>query len=131
MTRLRDLTIAIYTAAADYALERGVILADTKFEFGFALGADGQPTDELILVDEVLTPDSSRYWPADDYQPGRDQQSYDKQFVRNYLLELVAAHKWNKEAPGPQLPAHVVDATLQRYEEAVVKLGLTPFGASR
>ncbi len=131
MTRLRDLTIAIYTAAADYALERGVILADTKFEFGFALGADGQPTDELILVDEVLTPDSSRYWPADDYQPGRDQQSYDKQFVRNYLLELVAAHKWNKEAPGPQLPAQVVDATLQRYEEAVVKLGLTPFGASR
>jgi hypothetical protein len=96
-----------------------------------SLGADGQPTDELILVDEVLTPDSSRYWPADDYQPGRDQQSYDKQFVRNYLLELVAAHKWNKEAPGPQLPAHVVDATLQRYEEAVVKLGLTPFGAAR
>ncbi len=130
MTRLRDLTLAIYAAAAEYALARGVILADTKFEFGFALGADGQPTDELILVDEVLTPDSSRYWPADDYAPGRDQQSYDKQFVRNHLLGLVAAKRWNKEAPGPTLPSDVVDATLARYEEALAKLALPAFGAA-
>jgi phosphoribosylaminoimidazole-succinocarboxamide synthase len=127
MTRLRDLTIAIYEAAGDYAAERGVILADTKFEFGFALGADGRPTDELILVDEVLTPDSSRYWPADDYAPGRDQQSYDKQFVRNHLLALVAAGQWNKEAPGPALPADVVDATIRRYEEVLAKLALPAF----
>jgi phosphoribosylaminoimidazole-succinocarboxamide synthase len=124
MTRLRDLTIAIYMAAADHALERGVILADTKFEFGFALGPDGTPTGELILVDEVLTPDSSRYWPAEDYAPGRDQQSYDKQFVRNHLLGLVAQGKWNKEAPGPELPADVVEATAQRYEEALARLAL-------
>lgn len=131
MTRLRELTLAIYAAAAEYALARGVILADTKFEFGFALGADGAPTDELILVDEVLTPDSSRYWPADDYAPGRDQQSYDKQFVRNYLLQLVADKKWNKEPPGPPLPGDIVDATLRRYEEALAKLALPPFGPAR
>jgi phosphoribosylaminoimidazole-succinocarboxamide synthase len=129
MTRLRHLTLAIYSAAAEYALERGVILADTKFEFGFALGADGRPTDELILVDEVLTPDSSRYWPASDYAPGRDQQSYDKQFVRNYLLKLVAEKQWNKEPPGPPLPSDIVDATVRRYEEALAKLALPPFGA--
>jgi phosphoribosylaminoimidazole-succinocarboxamide synthase len=129
MSRLRALTLAIYSAAADYALSRGVILADTKFEFGFALGADGQATDELILVDEVLTPDSSRYWPADDYAAGRDQQSYDKQFVRNHLLRLVAEKKWNKEAPGPELPADVVAATIARYEEALAKLALPAFDA--
>jgi phosphoribosylaminoimidazole-succinocarboxamide synthase len=131
MTRLRDLTLAIYSAAAEYALERGVILADTKFEFGFALGADGAPTDELILVDEVLTPDSSRYWPASDYAPGRDQQSYDKQFVRNYLLKLVAEKQWNKEPPGPPLPADIVEATVRRYEEALAKLALPPFTTGR
>ncbi len=131
MSRLRDLTLAIYSAAAEYALERGVILADTKFEFGFALGADGNPTNELILVDEVLTPDSSRYWPADEYAPGRDQQSYDKQFVRNHLLGLVAEGRWNKEAPGPALPADVVENTLRRYEEALAKLDLPPFHAPR
>jgi phosphoribosylaminoimidazole-succinocarboxamide synthase len=127
MSRLRDLTLAIYSAAAEYALSRGVILADTKFEFGFALGEDGTPTDELILVDEVLTPDSSRYWPADDYAPGRDQQSYDKQFVRNHLLGLVAEGRWNKEAPGPELPDDVVHATVARYEEALARLALPPF----
>ena len=127
MTRLRELTIAIYSAAADYALERGVILADTKFEFGFALDANGAPTDELMLVDEVLTPDSSRYWPADDYEPGREQSSFDKQFVRNHLLALVAEKKWNKEPPGPELPREVVDATLARYEEALTRLALPPF----
>jgi phosphoribosylaminoimidazole-succinocarboxamide synthase len=134
MERLRALTLAIYSAAAEYALARGVILADTKFEFGFALGADGTPTDELILVDEVLTPDSSRYWPADTYEPGRDQQSYDKQFVRNHLLALVAQGAWNKEPPGPELPADIVQATLRRYEEALERLALPGFvaaGASR
>jgi phosphoribosylaminoimidazole-succinocarboxamide synthase len=134
MARLRGLTLAIYAAAADYARARGVILADTKFEFGFALGADGTPTDELILVDEVLTPDSSRYWPADTYEPGRDQQSYDKQFVRNHLLALVAQGAWNKEPPGPELPADIVQATLRRYEEALERLALPGFvaaGASR
>jgi phosphoribosylaminoimidazole-succinocarboxamide synthase len=127
MERLRALTLAIYAAAAEYALARGVILADTKFEFGFALGADGAPTDELMLVDEVLTPDSSRYWPAEDYTPGRDQQSYDKQFVRNHLLGLVAQGAWNKEPPGPELPNDVVDATIARYEEALAKLALPRF----
>jgi phosphoribosylaminoimidazole-succinocarboxamide synthase len=131
MGRLRELTLAIYSAAAQYALERGVILADTKFEFGFALGPDGSPTDELILVDEVLTPDSSRYWPADDYAPGRDQQSYDKQFVRNYLLKLVADKRWNKEPPGPPLPADIVESTVGRYEEALARLALPPFDPRR
>ncbi|MFM7134866.1 MAG: phosphoribosylaminoimidazolesuccinocarboxamide synthase [Planctomycetota bacterium] len=132
MERLRALTLAIYSAAAEHARARGVILADTKFEFGFALGPDGSPTDELILVDEVLTPDSSRYWPADDYAPGRDQQSYDKQFLRNHLLGLVAARRWNKEAPGPELPDEVVSSTLARYEEALALLALPAFdGGSR
>jgi phosphoribosylaminoimidazole-succinocarboxamide synthase len=108
-----------------------VILADTKFEFGFALGPDGAPSGELILVDEVLTPDSSRYWPAEDYAPGRDQQSYDKQFVRNHLLGLVAQGKWNKEAPGPELPADVVEATVQRYEEALARLALPGWSDAR
>ena len=127
MERLRALTLSIYGAAAEYARARGVILADTKFEFGFALDAQGRVTDELILVDEVLTPDSSRYWPADDYAPGREQASFDKQFVRNHLLELVARGAWNKEAPGPELPAPVIDATLARYEEALARLALPPF----
>ena len=131
MARLRELTLAIYSAAAGYAASRGVILADTKFEFGFALGADGRPTDELILVDEVLTPDSSRYWPADRYSPGREQESYDKQFVRNHLLALVAQGAWNKEPPGPELPTDIVQATLRRYEEALARLELPAFGASR
>ncbi len=132
MERLRSLTLAIYAAAAEYALARGVILADTKFEFGFALDAAGNPTDELILVDEVLTPDSSRYWPADGYAPGREQASFDKQFVRNHLLELVAQGRWNKEAPGPELPEPVVTATIGRYEEALARLALPPFaGGSR
>jgi phosphoribosylaminoimidazole-succinocarboxamide synthase len=130
MERLRDLTLAIYSAAAAYALERGVILADTKFEFGFALGADGEPTDELLLVDEVLTPDSSRYWPLEGYAPGRDQPSFDKQFVRNHLLDLVARGAWNKEAPGPELPGDVVAATLERYREALARLDLPPFDAA-
>jgi phosphoribosylaminoimidazole-succinocarboxamide synthase len=118
MERLRDVSLAVYELGARHAEQRGIILADTKFEFGHALDTAGKPTDELILIDEVLTPDSSRFWPADQYQPGRDQDSFDKQYLRNYLLELVKAGKWAKQPPGPQLPDDVVRNTLRRYEEA-------------
>jgi phosphoribosylaminoimidazole-succinocarboxamide synthase len=118
MARLRDVSLAIYSAAAKHTESRGIILADTKFEFGFALDARGNTTDELLLIDEVLTPDSSRFWPADEYRPGRDQNSFDKQYLRNYLLELVRAGTWNKHPPGPELPDDVVRNTLARYEEA-------------
>jgi phosphoribosylaminoimidazole-succinocarboxamide synthase len=124
MDRLRSLTLDIYAAAADHAWQRGVILADTKFEFGFALDAQGRTTDELLLVDEVLTPDSSRYWPREQYQPGRDQPSFDKQFLRNYLLELVAQGRWNKTPPGPPIPEEIVRSTMARYEEARVRLAV-------
>jgi len=117
MERLRDLTLAIYEAAASYASERGLLLADTKFEFGVPQGERPDP-DRLILVDEALTPDSSRYWPAEDWRPGREQLSFDKQFVREHLLALVAKGAWDKTAPGPELPEAVVEATLARYEEA-------------
>jgi phosphoribosylaminoimidazole-succinocarboxamide synthase len=126
MTTLRDVSMAIYQAGAKHAEGRGIILADTKFEFGHALGPSGDPTDSLMLIDEVLTPDSSRFWPADEYAPGRDQDSFDKQYVRNHLLELVAAGRWRKEPPGPELPADVVRNTLSRYVEARDRL----FGAS-
>ena len=122
MERLRDLTLAIYDAAADYAAARGVILADTKFEFGHALDFDGQPTGDLLICDEVLTPDSSRYWPAEDYESGREQASFDKQFVRNHLLELVERGAWDKEPPGPELPADIVERTMDRYREAADRL---------
>ncbi len=125
MERLRDLSLKIYTAAATHALSRGLILADTKFEFGYALDRHGAPTDELLIVDEVLTPDSSRYWPLEGYAPGRDQPSFDKQYLRNWLLELVAKGLWGKCAPGPALPSDVVAGTLARYEEALVKLRTT------
>jgi len=125
MERLRDLTLRIYSLAAEHALACGMILADTKFEFGFELDADGRPTDRLLLVDEVLTPDSSRYWPLDGYESGRDQQSFDKQFLRNWLLELVASGRWDKTPPGPAIPAEVVDGTAARYREALTRL----FGA--
>ncbi len=119
MRRLRDATLAIYSAAHEHALSRGVILADTKFEWGFPLDARGEPTGEgPILVDEALTPDSSRYWPKEDWRPGREQPSYDKQYLREYLLELVAAGKWGKQAPGPELPEAIVRNTLAKYEEA-------------
>jgi phosphoribosylaminoimidazole-succinocarboxamide synthase len=124
MQKLRALTVEIYSAAAAYALERGVILADTKFEFGFALDAAGDPTGELLLVDEVLTPDSSRYWPADEYEPGRDQPSFDKQYLRNWLLAECAAGRWDKQAPGPQVPVEVIASTIARYREAARRLGL-------
>jgi phosphoribosylaminoimidazole-succinocarboxamide synthase len=116
--RLRDLTLAVYRAAAERAHARGLIVADTKFEFGFALDAGGEPTGELLLVDEVLTPDSSRYWPLAGYAPGRDQPSFDKQYLRNWLLAEVAAGRWRKEPPGPALPPEVVEETRRKYEEA-------------
>jgi len=109
---LRSRTLEIYRGAAAYAESRGVIIADTKFEFGQL------PDGRLILVDEVLTPDSSRFWPADEYQPGRDQPSFDKQFVRNYLEGL----DWDKTPPAPPLPPDVVEGTRQRYLEAYEKL---------
>jgi len=118
MTRLRDLSVDIYLAGARHAESRGIILADTKFEFGHAFDGQGKPTDELLLIDEILTPDSSRFWPESDYQPGRDQDSFDKQYVRNHLLELVMAKKWAKQPPGPELPADVVANTLAKYVEA-------------
>ena len=124
MTRLRELTLQIYSTAAERALERGVILADTKFEFGYALGTDGNPTEELLIIDEVLTPDSSRYWPEEEYQPGIEQNSFDKQFVRNYLLDLVDKGEWDKEPPGPELPSEIVERTIDRYQEAARRLSV-------
>lgn len=115
MQRLRDRTMDIHRAAADHALRRGVIIADTKFEFGLTPGS----ADEPILVDEALTPDSSRFWPAADYAPGRAQRSFDKQYLREHLESLVARGAWNKQAPGPALPDDIVTATAARYEEAL------------
>jgi phosphoribosylaminoimidazole-succinocarboxamide synthase len=105
--RLRDLTLEIYARASQYAAGRGVIIADTKFEFGFV-------GDELVLGDEVLTPDSSRFWPADTYRPGGPQQSYDKQYVRDYLESI----HWNKQPPAPALPAEIAHATSEKYRQA-------------
>ena len=109
--KARDLSLKIYSFAADYALTRGIIIADTKFEFGLYDGS-------LILIDEVLTPDSSRFWPADQYQPGKAQPSFDKQFVRDYLETL----SWNKQPPAPLLPPAVVARTMEKYLEAYQKL---------
>ncbi|HDK42932.1 MAG TPA: phosphoribosylaminoimidazolesuccinocarboxamide synthase, partial [Desulfobacteraceae bacterium] len=108
---MADISIRLYEKAADYALGKGVIIADTKFEFGMA---DGQ----LILIDEVLTPDSSRFWPLDQYQPGRGQPSFDKQFLRDYLSTL----DWNKQPPPPPLPREILDKTRARYEEALNRI---------
>jgi len=109
--QLRDLTLSIYERAAGYALQRGMILADTKFEFGFVDG-------DLVLADEVLTPDSSRYWPADTYRPGGTQLSFDKQYVRDYLETL----SWNKRPPAPALPEEVVRKTSEKYQDAYTRL---------
>jgi len=109
--QLRDITLRIYKKAADYARQRGIIIADTKFEFGqTALG--------ITLADEVLTPDSSRFWPADTYQPGKAQDSYDKQYVRDYLEEI----RWNKQPPAPALPQEVARRTSEKYLEAYRQL---------
>ncbi len=120
MRELRELTLRLYRRASEHALSRGIIIADTKFEFGFDVsgGADAGP----MLIDEALTPDSSRFWPADGYTPGRAQKSFDKQFLREYLEELVAAGKWDKSAPGPELPARIVESTLEKYREAARRL---------
>lgn len=109
--QLRELTLQIYNRAAQYALSRGIILADTKFEFGFV-------EDELVLGDEVLTPDSSRYWPADTYRPGGPQYSFDKQYVRDYLETLT----WNKRPPAPVLPKEIIEKTSEKYQEAYSRL---------
>ena len=115
---LRDMSIEIYKTAADYAAGRGVIISDTKFEWG-------QLDDELILVDEVVTPDSSRFWPADKYEPGRDQESFDKQFVRNYLETC----DWDKTPPSPELPDDIVEATREKYLDAFRRLTGKEFAA--
>ena len=104
------------------AIERGIILADTKFEFGYAIDDEGNPTDEILLIDEVLTPDSSRFWPADDYEVGREQDSFDKQYVRNWLETVVANGEWDKTPPGPELPVEIVNGTVARYREAATRL---------
>jgi phosphoribosylaminoimidazole-succinocarboxamide synthase len=117
--RLRDLTLAVYRRGVEYALTRGIIIADTKFEFGFrgsevpgCRGSGSEP--ELLLIDEILTPDSSRFWPRDQYRPGTGQPSFDKQFVRDYLEQIG----WNKQPPVPSLPDDVVQRTRAKYLEA-------------
>jgi phosphoribosylaminoimidazole-succinocarboxamide synthase len=111
--RLRRLTLEIYTRAARYAETKGIIIADTKFEFGFVSGGQGC-ADELVLGDEVLTPDSSRFWPADTYRAGGAQFSFDKQYVRDYLESI----RWNKQPPAPQLPPEVAEKTGEKYRQA-------------
>jgi phosphoribosylaminoimidazole-succinocarboxamide synthase len=122
MERLRSISLEIYTKAAEYASERGIILADTKFEFGYALDSNGNATDEILLIDEVLTPDSSRFWPADEYEVGREQDSFDKQYVRNWLENIVSSGGWDKTPPGPELPEEIVVGTVERYREAAARL---------
>lgn len=108
---LRDKSLQIYRRAADYAREQGIIIADTKFEFG-------QVEGQTLLIDEVLTPDSSRFWPLDQYEPGKSQPSFDKQFVRDYLETL----DWNKEPPAPELPPEIVEKTTEKYAEALERI---------
>ncbi len=108
---VRELSLAIYRFAREYARQRGIIIADTKFEFG-------QAGDKLLLIDEALTPDSSRFWPADVFQPDRSQPSFDKQFVRDYLETLT----WDKKPPGPELPAEIIRKTSEKYLEALTRL---------
>jgi len=109
--KMADISIRLYTKASEYARSKGIIIADTKFELGMVEG-------ELILIDEVLTPDSSRFWPLDEYAPGKGQPSFDKQFLRDYLSSL----DWNKQPPPPTLPQEILDKTRARYEEAQLKL---------
>jgi phosphoribosylaminoimidazole-succinocarboxamide synthase len=109
--RLRDVSLQLYTKAAEYALQKGIIIADTKFEFGIT-------PEGITLADEVLTPDSSRFWPADKYQPGKAQDSFDKQYVRDYLEEI----RWNKQPPAPSLPQEVAGKTSEKYVEAYSRL---------
>jgi len=109
--KLKQLSLAIYKKGAEYALTKGIIIADTKFEFGML---DGQ----IILIDEILTPDSSRFWPLDDYAPGRGQNSFDKQYVRDWLIKSG----WDKKHPGPKLPQDVIDRTSNTYKEIYTRL---------
>ena len=110
--QIRDTSLQLYTEAAKFALERGIIIADTKFEFGL------DKDDKLVLIDEILTPDSSRFWPADEYAEGTSPPSFDKQFLRDYLETL----DWNKQAPGPDLPAEVLEKTAEKYKEVASRL---------
>ena len=110
--QVRDKAIALYTEAADYAITKGIIIADTKFEFG------QDDAGELYLIDEALTPDSSRFWPADQYAPGKNPPSYDKQFVRDWL----ETQDWNKKAPAPALPPDILAKTTEKYQEALRRL---------
>jgi phosphoribosylaminoimidazole-succinocarboxamide synthase len=115
--RVRDISIRLYSEAAAYALTKGIVIADTKFEFG--LDADGT----LTLMDEVLTPDSSRYWPVESYREGDNPPSWDKQFVRDWLEAVrIDGQPWNKRAPAPPLPADVIDKTAAKYREALIRL---------
>jgi phosphoribosylaminoimidazole-succinocarboxamide synthase len=109
--RVADVCVRLYEKAADYARGKGIIIADTKFELGMA-------GDELLLIDEVLTPDSSRFWPLDEYRPGQGQPSFDKQFLRDYLSSLA----WNKQPPPPPVPADILARTQARYEEALRRI---------
>ncbi|HEX3036099.1 MAG TPA: phosphoribosylaminoimidazolesuccinocarboxamide synthase [Thermodesulfobacteriota bacterium] len=111
--RVREVSIALYNRAREIAETKGIIIADTKFEFGI-----GEDSGELILIDEALTPDSSRFWPNDGYQPGRSQSSFDKQFVRDYLTSI----KWNKKPPAPSLPSEIIEKTTEKYIEALERL---------
>jgi phosphoribosylaminoimidazole-succinocarboxamide synthase len=115
--RLRDYSMEVYRNAANYARGLGIIIADTKFEWGTL------PSGEVILIDEVLTPDSSRFWPADSYQPGRGQPSFDKQYVRDWLEQSG----WDKNSPPPELPDDVVERTRAKYVEACERLTGRPF----
>ena len=123
-TRLRDASFAVYRAGRDHAAARGIIIADTKFEFGT------ERNGALLLIDEVMTPDSSRFWPADRYRPGGPQPSFDKQPLRDYLAALRSEGRWNGEAPPPPLPEEVVDATSRRYLEAYRLITGRELGAS-
>ncbi len=117
-SRLRDLALTLYTSGRDHARERGIILADTKFEFGLVGG-------DVVLIDEVMTPDSSRYWPADTYEPGTTQRSFDKQFVRDY----ASSTGWDREPPAPELPDDIVARTREKYLEAYERLTGEPLEA--
>ena len=109
--QLRETSLQIYSSACEYAAQRGIIIADTKFEFGMV-------DDELVLIDEALTPDSSRFWSADDYQPGRAQASFDKQFVREWLSQCG----WDKQSDPPPLPPDVIEQTAAKYREAYERI---------
>jgi phosphoribosylaminoimidazole-succinocarboxamide synthase len=111
LEKVRDISLQLYAFASAFALRRGIIIADTKFEFGVIDG-------ELMVIDELFTPDSSRFWPADSYQPGAVPSSFDKQFVRDYLVQI----RWNKQPPVPPLPDEIVRKTAERYREAVSRL---------